>query len=51
VDRDHEVEVGLGHVGDHGVSEEAGVVDDDVETAVLLDDAGHEPPDSLEVGY
>src|SRR5581483_7758734 len=46
---DHEVEVLLGHPGDHPVADDARVVDDGVEVAVGVDGAGDEPPDAVEV--
>jgi hypothetical protein len=50
VDGNHGVPLVLGHVHDHPVAEDSGVVDEDVEPAELLDRLPHEPFRAREVG-
>ena len=49
VDLDDRVPLCLGHVGEHPVAQDAGVVDDDVEPAEAVDRALHHPTGGLEV--
>ena len=51
VDPDHVVPLRVGHVHEHPVAQDAGVVDEDVDPAVLLDRCGDQPLGAGLVGH
>ncbi len=51
MDVDDGIPFGLGHVREHPVAEDAGVVDDDVQIAEGVERRLHEPLGALEVGH